>query len=282
MKQNTQESELKTKVIAVWSAVGADTSGLSYGLARELSVDEKLLLAELPCLGIPRLGFTADCMERNKNMEAEIIELEQKREVNLKHVYKKSKTLDVLPADVYAFPDYPITQRVALETLIAFPAYLIDIGSVQNYTSLIFDCQGQITTPMTFHALRSADRILMPIRKLGDIAFSMLNIKRLIQVFDFRPQKFMLLTNNLKVEILDETALLNDEAGNKITRIEICEENEKEVVNRLINKINKALNFETKKRHRFNFSKIFAGKGDRSKNNIKTNFDKRNFDKTNL
>lgn len=273
MKKDTHESKTKTKVIALWSTVGADTSILSYGLAMELSKYENVLLAELPCLGIPRLGFTAECMERQKNIEAEIMELEQKREINLKHIYKKSKTLGILPADVYTLPDYPITQRVALETLISFPTHLIEMSSAQNYTSLILDCQGQITTPMTFYTLRSAERILIPIRKLGDIAFSLINIKRLVQVFNFSPQKFMLLTGNIKTVTLEEAALLNDDTGNAIARIEVCEENENEVIKRLFNKIEKGIDLNVKNRRIFNFRKIFNRKVKQARNNINKNLD---------
>lgn len=263
--ENTNDNIItgqKNKVIVVWSTVGEDTSEMSYSLANELSLQEKVLLTELPCLGIPRLGFTAESMERNKNIEAEIIDLDKKGEADLTNIYKKSNTLGVMPADIYAFPDYPITQRVPLETLISFPAHLIEKGYRQGYTSIIFDCQGQVTTPMTYYALKYADKILIPIRKTTDIAFSVLNIKRLIQAFSFPIDRFVLLTKNKKLDIFHEITLLTDEEGRVIGRLDVCEEDIHAIINQVLKKDAEEISLENKKKRWLYFiGKIFAKDG---------------------
>lgn len=249
----------KNKVIVIWSPVGVDTSELSYELASELSLEEQVLLAELPCLGIPRLGFTLGSIQRNRNIEAEIFDLDKKGRADLTNVYKQSNTLSVIPADIYAYPDYPITQRVSLETLISFPSHLIEKGYQQGYTSIIFDCQGQVTTPMTYYALKYADKILIPIRRTMDIAFSLLNIKRLILAFNFDIDKFALLTKNKKLETFDEIVLLNNEEGKTIGKLDVCEEDKRAIINQVLKKTVNEIGLENKKKNGlYLIGKIFA------------------------
>lgn len=248
----------KNKVIVIWSPVGVDTSELSYEIASELSLEEQVLLAELPCLGIPRLGFILEGIQRNRNIETEIFDLDKKGRADLTNIYIQSNTFSVMPADIYAFPDYPITQRVSLETLISFPSHIIEKGYQQGYTSIIFDCQGQVTTPMTYYALKNADRILIPIRRTTDIAFSLLNIKRLILAFNFDINKFLLLTNNKKQEAFYEIALLNNEEGRAIGRMDVCEEDKHEIINKVLKKTVKSSLKNKKKNGLFFISKMFA------------------------
>jgi hypothetical protein len=55
------------KTTMFWACTGIDASELSFSTAKLLSEEEKTLIAELPCLGIPRLGFTCGIMDRGRN-----------------------------------------------------------------------------------------------------------------------------------------------------------------------------------------------------------------------
>jgi len=221
------------KKIVIWSPTGLDTSELSFGLAREISKRERALIAELPCLGIPRLAFAAQAIERNKNIEEEIMELEQKGTITLKHLYKKSDSLAVLPVDIYAFPDYPVTQKVKIQTLISFPAHLLNKARELGYSSVIYDCQGQITTPMTYFAVEVADKVLIPVQAMADISFALLNVKRLVQVFKFDLAKFTILASLKVIETIKEISVIRSDEGRIIGKLDVREENCQEIIKAL-------------------------------------------------
>jgi len=118
---------------------------------------------------------------------------------------------------------------------------------------------------MTYYALKYADKILIPIRRTTDIAFCMLNIKRLIQAFNFPIDKFVLLTKNKKIDTFHEITLLIDEEGRVIGRLDMCEEDTRIIIDQVLKKATEEMSLENKKKRWLYFiGKIFAkdGKGD--------------------
>lgn len=208
------------RVLAVWSPAGLNTSPLSYRLGEELSKHTPVLVAELPCLGIPRLAFCAGLMDRDKHMDAAILELDKKGEMSCSQVWQKSATLGVLAANVYSFPDYPITHKVELDTLLEVPFSLINAARHKGYAVIVLDCQGQLTTPMTHNALKSADIVLVPVEEPADMAFGLLNIKRLVQVFKYEPSHFRIIAAQ-NADAVSEIMVLKDEEGRIISSLEV-------------------------------------------------------------
>ncbi|MCR4443462.1 MAG: hypothetical protein QHH10_14275 [Peptococcaceae bacterium] len=225
--------EVKAQVIAVWSPPGNNTTKFSLELARELAKHTRILLVELPCLGIPRLGFTANIMERDNHTEALILELDKKGEINLDRAPRMGDSLTVLAASVFAFPDYPVSHKVELETLIGFPAEVVNRALQDGYSIVVFDCQGQVTTPMTHFALKHADRVFIPVTEHGGLAFSLLNVKRLVQVFKYGAEKFKLLARE-NVETIAEVAVIKDEEGREACRLDVLNENSREIAQELL------------------------------------------------
>ena len=217
------------KVMAVWTPGGSNTAKFSYGLSREFSQLINVILVELPCLGIPRLGFAVDIMDRENHTEAAISELEKKGELSFAYIHKQGGTLSVLPSSVFAMPDLPLTQKVELKTLTDFPGHFSKKARQQGYGLAIFECQGQLTNPMTFFAVKNADVVLMPVNEPWEIAFSLINIKRLVQAFKFEPDKFIAVSRE-NVETLSEVMVVKDDVGGEISRIKVLPESYKEIV----------------------------------------------------
>jgi hypothetical protein len=216
------------KVITVWAPGGNNTAQLSLNLARKLARQKKVLLVELPCLGIPRLGFAAGIMDRDNHTEAAIIELGKKVGLTLTQLHKKSEMLALLPAGVFAVPDYPVTLKVELETLIEFPAALIQKATQLCYELIVFECQGQLTTPMTFFAIKLADTVIVSAEEPAEIAYSLINIKRLIQMCKYLPEKFKVVSA-INSEELSEVMVMKDEEGKITSRIEVLTDNPAEL-----------------------------------------------------
>lgn len=217
--------------LSVWSPSGENTAHLSWELSKGCSKHTGTFLAELPCLSIPKLGFAADIMDRDKNMDNFIIEFDKKNEVSFKFAHRINDDLAVLPANVYAAPDFPVANRVEQETLIQVPVRIINMARKNGYPIIIFECQGQITTPMTFFALQYSDYILIPVKEPAEIALALLNIKRLVSAFKYSIKKFMIVS--LQRESLEDHLVINDDEGNNIGKVDTLEHNIDSIIGRL-------------------------------------------------
>jgi pilus assembly protein CpaF len=220
------------QVIAVWSPEGNNTAQFSLDLARRLSGQKRVLLAELPCLGIPRLSFAANIMERDNHTEAAIIEFGKNAELTLNQLIKEDKRLALLASGVYAVPDYPVTLKVEMETLVEFPTALIQKAAKLGYEVIVLECQGQLTSPMTFIALKLAGTVLIRVDEVVGMAFSLVNIKRLIQFFKYPPEKFKVVSK-IKAAELAEVMVIKDEEGRIMVSLEVLNDDSAELANRL-------------------------------------------------
>lgn len=182
----------KMKILAVWSCTGGNVSELSFALARRLSEQGKTLICELPCLGVPRLGFVSEHLERTRNTENALLALEHGESLSWSMVSEDRERLWVLPASVYAVPDCPVTARVSIETLIHFSGELQRLAEMKGIDYLVFDCQGQLTSPMSFFALRLAGQIVVPLEQPADLAFTLTNLRRLVKIYRYSPEQFLL------------------------------------------------------------------------------------------
>lgn len=219
----------KNKVITYWAPAGRNTAYSSLQLATELSNHTSVLLAELPCLAIPRLAFEIDIKDRDLNIDNLILDLDRKGDFSLAAAQAVTNNLSLLFANPMTTPDYPVTVKVELRTLIDFPVKLINKARQSGFGTIIYDCQGQLTTPLTFFAISNSDIVLIPVDEPNEIAFALQNIKRLLQVFDMPATKFKILTHKSIAEIAQAMTIKNDD-GEVITTIETIADNLKEVL----------------------------------------------------
>lgn len=231
-ENDTTTVPYKPQVLAIWSPAGLNTAKFSLQVGQEIARYTSVVIAELPCLGIPRLGFISDIMDRDNCTETALQELEKKGEINLSQLHLKSENLAILPASVYATPDYPLIDRLSLETLIGFPGKLINAARQQGYNSILFECQGQLTSPMTFFALKNSDYIFLLVTDADDLAFTLINIKRLVHIFKFPLEKFCLV-GELDPLILADIAELRDDEGQALGHLAIIGQRTNQVVEAL-------------------------------------------------
>lgn len=223
--------KLPPLVAAVWSPAGENTSELSFELSKSISMFTGAFLAELPCLAIPKLGFTADVMDRDRNIDNLIMELDKKGEISFRFAQTLNERLAILPANVYGAPDFPVSNRVELATLIQIPAKIINMARNNGFPAVVFECQGQITTPMTYFALQHADFIMLPVQKPAEIALALLNIKRLISAFKYDAAKFRLVTSGR--ESLENPVVIKDDEGHNTVTVSIWEHDAEQIVKNL-------------------------------------------------
>jgi len=201
---------IPSQVISVWGPGGNNTANYCLNLARELSEYTHVLLVELPCLGIPHLCFAANVLDRNNHVEAALTEFWYKGEISLDNIHKVDENLAIMPISAFANPTNPLSLRVELDVLISFPVQLINSARMKGYNVVIFNCQGQLTHPMTFFALKNSDRIIIPVNEPSTIAFSLLNITKLIYTFKASPEKFIVVSSK-NVESISEVMYIKNE-----------------------------------------------------------------------
>lgn len=183
---------IRKNTIVFWSCTGVDAAELSFGTAELLAEQRKALLAELPCLGIPRLGFVSGIMDRSRNTESALMRFDQKNCLTWDMVHQVNQKLALLPASVFATPDCPVVTRVSFSALMDFVTALQELAWARGCRHLILDCQGQLVNPMTFFSLKAADQVVIPLAKPTEAAYALASIRRLIQVYKHSPEKFIL------------------------------------------------------------------------------------------
>lgn len=217
-----------------------------------------VLLAELPCLGIPRLGVIADIKDREHSTESVIKEFNSKKIITRLNAHQYSTNLAVLPACIFAVPDNPITNKVELETLLHFPAALLNESRKQGYPFIVWECQGQLSTPMTFSALKTADIVIIPISSEEEVAFTLINLTRIYQIFKYPLQKFKVVSA-YNLEALIQVMTITDEEGNK-EKVEVLQLNYQKLIEHLIvQKAEASKDVGKREKKRFNF-KLFKKK----------------------
>lgn len=209
-------------IIAIWSPTGFDTSKFSFEISSLVAENEKVFLVELPCLGIPRLGFAANIMDRDKNTENAIRELERSEKITLQKYSKIYHNLAILSANVFATPDNPLIMNVKLDTLIRFPQKVVEQSIRLDTRIIIFECQGQICNPMTFFALQLANMVLIPINDNKDLAFTLSNLNCLVNSLQLDDKKFNIIVERDR-DIVADVMRITDTTGNVCKRINVVE-----------------------------------------------------------
>ena len=183
---------VRKQTVVVWSPGGKNTTAISLALAQRISAYTRTILVELPCLGIPRLAIEAGIMDRTNNADAAILEFERKGGSPLRFCTRCGDNLIILPANPYALPDHPVVHKVSdSRTLPEFPGFLINEAEKSGHQVVIFDCQGVLASPMTFYSLKLADKIILVVDKPSDIAWSLLNKKRLVEGYEINEKSFV-------------------------------------------------------------------------------------------
>ncbi|MDX9871862.1 MAG: hypothetical protein RBT41_05550 [Clostridia bacterium] len=231
-EKRCERLSLPPLVLSVWSPLGRNTAAFSLELSAALSAQTRVFLAETACHGIPRLAFAADIMDREKNMDALILQYEKTGEINFALTHTKSRTLAVSAASAYASPDYPVPSRVELETLVKLPAQLINTARQNGYPLIVFECQGQLSNPLTFFAVKHSDYVFLPAEERAEIAVILINLKKLIQAFKYTPEMFKVVAKK-HIEEIQEIMHIAEENGSTQHRIEVLPQNSGSIAEQL-------------------------------------------------
>lgn len=186
--------------MAVWSPNGNNTAKVSWALAQALIQHTSVALVELPCLGVPRLATEANLLDRNHHVDNAILEYERKNTPPDLFWQRPHDNLVILPANPYALPDHPTVHKVEqLDTLKSFPNFFLNQARKKGFSTILFDCQGGLTSPMTFFALRQAQKIILTVEHPTDLPWILINLRRLTETYNLPPSSFIATTTSPQI-----------------------------------------------------------------------------------
>jgi len=125
-------------------------------------------------------------------MEMAMMQYEQNRSLDWEMLHHVSRRFSILPASVFAVPDYPVVTKVSIDALKGFVPALQRLAGEYSRSWLILECQGQLNSPMTFFSLEAADQVVIPLGKPTDAAYALASVRRLAQVYHHQTEKFIL------------------------------------------------------------------------------------------
>ena len=141
-RKHTREQgrTIDSQIIVVWGAGGNNTAAFSLKLAEELSQLARVILVELPCLGIPRLSFALEKWDHEQTIETVLTKYWFNGTIMGKGFYEHTPNLALLPISPFAQPDNPLVNQVGLEVLKIFPVILLivfgkRVGKLSCYLS---------------------------------------------------------------------------------------------------------------------------------------------------
>ncbi|WP_039834677.1 hypothetical protein, partial [Paenibacillus sonchi] len=150
-------------VMALWNPAGGDSTELLEALLPLLrKAEESVAIVEFPCLGVPRIAYRFGLEEvaSVQTIDQLLIDYDRGMLQPFHSYLFPHEGADCLLIQPRSKPDSPVLLKLQQEqTLLELPAYLK--AQLSGYDWVFFVLQGQLIHPMTFFALRAADKVVL-------------------------------------------------------------------------------------------------------------------------
>lgn len=180
-RKKTQEDTALPGTISVWNPQSENAAPLAYELALELAKGNRTFIAELPCLGIPRLAHESAKMVQEsieQNIDRCLLEFDRTEDPHLDDInHDKENNLGYLCMNPKGNPELNTTMKLfdetAIDVLAQFPEVLLTGAKARSYLTTIFLLQGQMVNPMTFCSMLVSDFIVLDVNTPTGIAWAL-------------------------------------------------------------------------------------------------------------
>lgn len=196
--------------VAVWTPGGSDGCPIALELAHFYAeaTQEKVVIVELPCLGIPRLALHVDLYDKEKNTDKLLLDFERSEYTNIypaKYLLPVNDLVSVMVNNPYATPDLSINLKLNnLGTLTDFPRYLKNNLFLEGYKFVIYVLQGQLHHPLTFFALRESAQVVFNVNFPIELGWCLSCFKKLTDTYNQPEEKFALYSSVLDSKTVSE------------------------------------------------------------------------------
>ncbi|MFB5268151.1 ATPase, T2SS/T4P/T4SS family [Paenibacillus enshidis] len=169
--------------LSLFDPSGADTTELALKLAKKyIAAGQKVVIVELPCVGLPRLSVHSDQsadLPEEKSIDQLLTDFEWSKVKSIEEYLFQIDGVDCIlthpkPSDNLAV----LIKLNNLETLLKAPIDLMN-QLAKDYNLILFSLQGQLFHPMTLVTLRHTDGVIVNIPGHTALPISVSAYKRL-------------------------------------------------------------------------------------------------------
>lgn len=195
----------KAQVIAFANLGGGDAIQGVMKLIRTFPKDQRIVVAELPCVGLPRIAYTFDQqiadLHKERTMDQFLLDLDRQALKPVSEYMVQRNGVDYVLVNPRAQPESPVIRKLSSnQTLISAPVVLRQLLEV-DYDVILLVTQGTLIQPTTHFALRTSDAAVLYSADAIDFVGNYTHYRRLIEVFAVERERLFLFTADTNVNI---------------------------------------------------------------------------------
>ncbi|ULO07139.1 CpaF family protein [Paenibacillus sp. 19GGS1-52] len=195
----------KAQVIAFANLGGGDAIQGVMKLLRTFPKDQRIVVAELPCVGLPRIAYTFDQqiadLHKERTMDQFLLDLDRQALKPVHEYMVQRNGVDYVLVNPRAQPESPVIRKLSSnQTLISAPVVLRQLLEA-DYDVILLVTQGTLIQPTTHFALRTSDAAVLYSADAIDFVGNYTHYCRLIEVFAVERERLFLFTVDTNVNI---------------------------------------------------------------------------------
>jgi len=210
-EENHLDMTRKAQVIAFANLGGGDAIQGVKKLIRSFPKDQRIVVVEFPCVGLPRLAYTFNEqiavaeLSKERTVEQFLLDLDRQSLKPVQEYMVRQDGVDYLLVNPRSQPETPLTRKLSSnQTLISAPVVLRHQLET-DYDVIIFLTQGTLIQPTTHFALRTADAAILYGANSIDFIGNYTHYCRLTHVFGVNKERLFLFTEDSNVRIEEAT-----------------------------------------------------------------------------
>ncbi|WP_342436715.1 ATPase, T2SS/T4P/T4SS family [Paenibacillus sp. FSL L8-0436] len=196
----------KAQVIAFANIGGGDAIQGVLKLIRTYPKEQRIVVVELPCVGLPRMAYTFDQqiadLSKERTVDQFLLDLDRKALKPMQSYMVQRSGIDYVLVNPRSQPEAPVIRKLSSnQTLISAPTVLRQ-QLEDSYDVIILVLQGSLIQPTTHFALRTSDAVVLYSADAIDFVGNYTHYRRLIEVFSVERERLFLFTadSNFKIE----------------------------------------------------------------------------------
>lgn len=195
----------KAQLIAFANLGGGDAIQGVMKLIRTFPKDQRIVVAELPCVGLPRIAYTFDQqiadLHKERTIDQFLLDLDRQALKPMTEYMVQRNGVDYVLVNPRAQPESPVIRKLSSnQTLISAPVVLRQLLEA-DYDVILLVTQGTLIQPTTHFALRTSDAAVLYSADAIDFVGNYTHYRRLIEVFAVERERLFLFTADTNVNI---------------------------------------------------------------------------------
>jgi pilus assembly protein CpaF len=193
------------KMIALANLGGGDTSQFVSEFIKSLPKNCRALIVEMPCLGMPRLGYSllqdeAMNLPKEKTIDQLLLNYDRKEQKLVEEYIWKQQQVDLLLIDPKSLPETPVIGKLGSnQCLIELPLYLKKQATDYDYVMVV--TQGRLIHPTTHFSLRVADAVVLYNADPVDFAQNYAHYTKLKEIFGVESERMFMFSKNSGIKL---------------------------------------------------------------------------------